>query len=86
LNASRATYREFCGGYQALVRLPRDGALKPILGPKGRPKLYDTALAAQIAATEALCAYWNGRLRRDGERLCAAKTDAERLFARAADA
>ena len=82
MNACRATYKQTCGGYQALLRLPRDGYLKPVLGKGGMPIIYNSPLAAQEAATERLCEWINGNLRRDGERLSAVKSEAEALFAK----
>lgn len=80
MNACFATYKRACGGYHALLRLPRDGYLKPVLGKRGRPEVYPDALSAQETATRALEAYWNGNMRRDGETLSAARVAAEAVF------
>lgn len=80
MNAFFATYKEACGGFYALLRLPKDGFLKPILGKGGNPIIYSTPLAAQEASTRALEAWCNGNLVRDGERLSVVKSEAEKLF------
>jgi nucleoside-diphosphate-sugar epimerase len=67
------------GMFYAMIRLPMDGQAQPIK-ENGKPKPFKTAYAAQKAATERLCAYWNGKYRRDGETLCGAKSAAEKLF------
>jgi hypothetical protein len=81
-NCHRATYKQAMGGFQALIRLPRDGFLKPVCGKGGRPTIYNTALAAQEAATRALEAYLDGNLRRDGETLSGKRSEAEKVFAK----
>lgn len=80
MNCFDATYRPVAGGYHAMVRLPRHAAPKPILAKGGKPKIYESALAAQKAATASLLAYINGDLRRDGEKLLATHKKAEALF------
>lgn len=80
MNCFEATYRPVCGGFHAIVRLPRDGASRPVLGKGGKPTIYPDALAAQKAATAVLLGYINGNLRRDGERLSPARSEAEALF------
>lgn len=82
MNHHYATYRPTCSGYHAMVRLPRDGFPKPIIGKSGKPVIYATALAAQEAATRALEAYLDGNLRRAGETLSANNLEAERVFSR----
>lgn len=63
-----------------MLRLPRDGEMKPIVGKGGKPVIYSTALAAQEASTAALEAYCDGNLRRDGELLSPGRCEAEKLF------
>lgn len=80
MNRHFATYRQTCAGYEALVRLPRDGFLKPLTGKGGDAIIYNSPLAAQEAATRALEAYLDGDYRRAGERLSGAHCEAEKLF------
>lgn len=51
----------------AMLRLARDGELKPLLNKGGSPILFVTELAATKALLEHTFAYFNGRLVRDGE-------------------
>lgn len=69
-------------GYYAMVRLPMDAKARPIMDGD-KPKRFDDAYSAQKAATERVLAYFNGNMRRDGERLLACRSEAERLFGRA---
>lgn len=50
-----------------MVRLARDGELKPLLNKGGSPMLFLDELAATKAVLEHTFAYFNGRLVRDGE-------------------
>lgn len=75
-------HRQAMGGYQALVRLPRDGFPKPILNKRGTPIIFKDPLSAQIAATDAICAFLNGKYRRDGETLSGKRCEAEKVFAK----
>lgn len=67
------------GGYQALVRVASDASPKPILDRGGKVRIYPTKDEAQQAIIESICAYVNGNLVRDGEKLCA-MSEAEKLF------
>lgn len=68
------------GDYWAMVRLPMDAKARPILGKGGVPRRYPDAYAALKAATENVCAYWNGHLVRDGATLLRHRQRAEALF------
>lgn len=81
MNHHKASYAPYMGGYQALIRLPRDGFLKPVLGKGGVPLFFTTALEAQEAATRALEAYCDGHMRRDGETLSTGSCERDRVFA-----
>ena len=80
MNTVHATYKRAMGGYLAMVRLDRDGFHKPVLDKGGKPKLFDSALSAQIAATDAVCTYFGGNYRRWGETLSGGRREAEKMF------
>lgn len=68
------------GGHRAMLRFAEDGQAEPVLEDGGKPRLFPTELEAQKAVTDHLLAYFNGRLRRDGETLSTARDAAERIF------
>ncbi|RWG55856.1 MAG: hypothetical protein EOQ64_15430 [Mesorhizobium sp.] len=68
------------GGHYAMLRFAEDGQAQPVLEDGGKPRLFPTELEAQKAVTDHLLAYFNGRLRRDGETLSTARDAAERIF------
>ncbi|AZO61741.1 MULTISPECIES: hypothetical protein [unclassified Mesorhizobium] len=68
------------GGHYAMLRFAEDGQAEPVLEDGGKPRLFPTELEAQKAVTDHLLAYFNGRLRRDGETLSTARDAAERIF------
>lgn len=74
------------GGYWAMIRLPKDAKAHPIRAPGGQPKMFWDAFQAQKAASDAVCAYFNGHLTRDGARLLDHLEAAEAVFRRAEDA
>lgn len=83
MNQTSAYVHERPGGrFFAMVRLPRDACAKPILGKGGEPKPFNTAYEAQKAASDSVCAYWNGNMVRDGETLLGPRKRAEALFER----
>ncbi|TIO47484.1 MAG: hypothetical protein E5X98_25455, partial [Mesorhizobium sp.] len=61
------------GGHYAMLRFAEDGQAEPVLEDGGKPRLFPTELEAQKAVTDHLLAYFNGRLRRDGETLSTAR-------------
>ncbi|RUV98352.1 MULTISPECIES: hypothetical protein [unclassified Mesorhizobium] len=63
-----------------MLRFAEDGQAEPVLEDGGKPRLFPTELEAQKAVTDHLLAYFNGRLRRDGETLSTARDAAERIF------
>ncbi|MBW3096827.1 hypothetical protein [Pseudohoeflea coraliihabitans] len=84
MNKTDAYVHETPGGaYYAMVRLPRHAKAMPILGKGGRPVRFHDAYSAMRAATQAVLAYFNGHLVRDGETLSATRDAAEQLFRRA---
>lgn len=80
MNECSVSYKRACGGYYAMLRLPRDGGLKPIVGKGGMAIIYDTPLAALEASSSHLCKWINGNLVRDGERLSPGRSEAEKMF------
>lgn len=81
MNMTSAYVHERPGGrFFAMVRLPRDACAKPILGKGGEPKPFKSAYEAQKAASDSVCAYWNGNLLRDGETLSVCRSEAEKIF------
>lgn len=72
--------RPVVGGHYAMLRFAEDGQAEPVLGDGGKPLVFPTELEAQRAVTEHLLRYFNGHLRRDGEKANAAMAAAERLF------
>lgn len=87
MNESRAyALARPMGKFWAMVRLPRDGKAKPItewcpIHKEQRPVRFNDRYSALRAATDALERYWNGNMRRDGETLLAARSEAEKVFA-----
>ncbi|KFB10498.1 hypothetical protein [Nitratireductor basaltis] len=63
-----------------MIRLARDTHPKPIMGKGEKPVIYPTELEAQKACTNQLLAYFNGDLRRDGEKISTTRMKAEKLF------
>lgn len=53
--------------WHAMLRLARDGELKPLLNKGGSPIMFVDELAAMRAVLEHTFAYFNGHLVRDGE-------------------
>lgn len=81
MNKTSAFIHETPGGnFYAMVRLPMDAKARPLLGKGGVPLRYPDAYAALKAATENVCAYWNGHLVRDGATLMSHRQRAEALF------
>ena len=81
MNQTSAYVHESPGGrFFAMVRLPKDSHAKPILGKGGAPLPFKSAYEAQKAASDSVCAYWNGNLLRDGETLLGPRKRAEALF------
>lgn len=82
MNEFRAFTRAVFGGHHAMIRLAHKAEAEPIKGKGGNPILYGSELEAQKAASEHLCRYINGDLRRDGETLSnGVRAAAEALFA-----
>ncbi|MDP9809377.1 hypothetical protein J2W42_002225 [Rhizobium tibeticum] len=67
------------GGYIAWFRKVHKASNEVIKEKGGRPKIYPTKDAATAAAGQAIVAYINGSLLRDGETLQASNT-ADALF------
>lgn len=68
------------GGHYAMLRFAEDGQAEPVLTEGGAPQVFPTELEAQKAVTTHLLAYFNGHLRRDGDKASAAHIAAEMVF------
>ncbi|MBB4063663.1 hypothetical protein [Gellertiella hungarica] len=67
------------GGYIAWFRRVHKADNEILLGKGGQPIIYATKAEAKAAAGERLCAYINGSLVRDGEKL-QARSEADAVF------
>lgn len=54
-------------GFVAKMRTARDGAMRPLVGKKGKPIVFVARAAAAEALLTNLCAFVNGHYERDGE-------------------
>lgn len=65
------------GKWWAMLRFPKDGQPKPVLGEGGAPIRFDTELEALKTVNKHLVGYMNGPdYRRDGETIAICKADA----------
>lgn len=65
------------GKWWAMLRFPKDGKPKPVLGKCGAPIRFDTELEALKTVNKHLVGYMNGpEYRRDGETIQMSKADA----------
>jgi hypothetical protein len=67
------------GGFWAMCRFAQNARPWPIMDGD-RPKIFAVRSAAIIAAQDHVIKHINGTMRRDGEKIDAAKCKAERLF------
>ncbi|MCM2293782.1 hypothetical protein NAC44_15755 [Allorhizobium sp. BGMRC 0089] len=67
-------------GWWAMLRLPRDGSARPLLGKGGEPQVFATELEAVKAVNRHLLAYVNGGYRHSGHRAKAHRQAANALF------
>lgn len=80
MNCYNGFTRAVAGGHHAMLRFAEDGQAEPILGEGGKPIVFATELEAQKAVTHHLLQYFNGKLRRDGEKAGNARAAAEAIF------
>jgi hypothetical protein len=66
-------------GYHAMCRFAQNARPWPIL-EDGKPKVFPIKAEALIAAQAHVIEHINGTMRRDGETLSSARSDAEKLF------
>lgn len=67
------------GGFWGMCRFAQNARPWPIMDGD-RPKVFPVQSAAIIAAQDQVIKHINGTMRRDGERITAAKSQADRLF------
>ena len=80
MNKFEAFTRPVVNGHHAMIRLAHESKARPVLCKGGEPEVYPTELEAQRAATEHLCRYVNGKMRRDGETLLQCRRAADAHF------